>query len=159
MKAKEGIIEFLNNVLTNELTAINQYFIHAEICKNWGYERLYHKDRSSAIEEMKHAEEVIEHILYLEGMPNMQRLGTVGVGETVPEQFKLDLKLEEESVKLLNEAIAHCVKVGDNTTRHKLEDILKDSEEHVDWLETQLEAIKQVGVENYLGHQIRKEES
>lgn len=159
MKAKEGVIDFLNNVLTNELTAINQYFLHAEMCKNWGYDRLYHKIRNSAMEEMRHAEEVIEHILYLEGIPNMQRLGTINIGENVPEQFKLDLKLEEESVKLLNEAVAHCARIGDNTTRHKLEDILKDSEKHIDWLETQFDTIKQVGIENYLSQQIRKEES
>jgi len=155
MKAKEGVIDFLNSVLTNELTAINQYFVHAEMCKQWGYERLYDKIRAESVGEMKHAEALIEHILYLEGVPNMQRLGTVSVGETVLEQLKVDLKLEQDSAKLLNEAIAHCVRVGDNTTRHKLEKILQDGEAHIDWIETQLETIKQVGLENYLSQQIR----
>ena len=157
MKAKEGVVDFLNKLLTNELTAINQYFIHGEMCENWGYDRLYHKVREHAIDEMKHAEEVIEHILYLEGLPNMQRLGAISVGETVSEQFKVDLKLEMENVALLREAITHCAKVGDYTTRHKLEDIVKSEEEHVDWLETQQETIKQVGLENYLSEQIKKE--
>lgn len=106
---------------------------------------------------MKHAEEVIEHILLLEGVPNMQRLGTVNVGETVPEQFKLDLKQEQDSSRLLNDAIAHCAKVGDNNTRHKLEGMFKDSEEQVNWIETQIETIRQVGLENYLSEQIKKE--
>ncbi|RMH37043.1 MAG: bacterioferritin [Nitrospirae bacterium] len=154
MKAKEGVIDYLNKLLTNELTAINQYFVHAEMCGHWGYDRLHDKVRSHAIDEMKHAEEVIEHILYLEGVPNMQRLGTVTIGETVPEQFKADLKLELDNVALLREAIAHCAKVGDFTTRHKLEEIIKSEEEHIDWLETQQETIKQVGLENYLSEQI-----
>ncbi|RMH37631.1 MAG: bacterioferritin [Nitrospirae bacterium] len=158
MKAKEGVIDFLNKILTNELTAINQYFVHAELCQHWGYERLYRKVRMHAIDEMKHAEEIIEHILYLEGIPNMQRLGTVTVGETVPEQFDVDLKLELENVALLREAVAHCANVGDFTTRHKLEEILKSEEEHIDWLETQRETIKQVGLEHYLREQIKKEE-
>lgn len=127
------------------------------MCENWGYDRLHHKIREHAIDEMKHAEEVIEHILYLEGVPNMQRLGTVRVGENVPEQFKVDLKLEMENVKLLREGVAHCAKVGDFTTRHKLEDIVKSEEEHIDWIETQLDTIEQVGVENYLSEQIKKE--
>lgn len=156
MKAKEGVIEYLNKLLTNELTAINQYFVHAEMCGHWGYERLHDNIRAHAIDEMKHAEEVIEHILYLEGVPNMQRLGTVTIGETVPEQFKADLKLELDNVALLREAVAHCAKVGDFTTRHKLEEILKSEEDHIDWLETQQETIKQVGLENYLSEQIHK---
>jgi bacterioferritin len=122
-----------------------------------GFERLYEKIRAHRIEEMKDAEEVIEHILYLEGVPNMQRLGPVRVGETVPEQFKVDLKLEQAVVTLLTTAIAHCVKVGDYTTRHKLEKMVKSEEEHIDWIETQLDTIKQVGLENYLSQQIKKE--
>lgn len=156
MKAKEGVIDYLNKLLTNELTAINQYFVHAEMCGHWGYERLHDKVRAHAIDEMKHAEEVIEHILYLEGVPNMQRLGTVTIGETVPEQFKADLKLEIDNVALLREAIAHCANVGDFTTRHKLEEIIKSEEEHIDWLETQQDTIKQVGLENYLSEQIHE---
>ncbi len=158
MKAKEGILDILNKILTNELTAINQYFAHALMCKNWGYSRLYDKIRAFSIDEMKDAEATIEHILYLEGVPNMQRLGTVRVGETVPEQLKAALKQEQEAVKLLTESITHCTKVGDYTTRHLLEDMVKDEEEHVDFLETQLETIKQVGLENYLSQQIKKEE-
>ncbi len=157
MKAKEGIIDLLNRVLTNELTAINQYFIHAEMCSHWGYERLYEKIRAHSFEEMKHAEEVIEHVLYLDGVPNMQRLGEIQVGETVPEQVKLDLRLEQEAVALLTEAIAHCAKVGDYTTRRKFEKMVQSEEEHIDWIETQLDTIKQVGVENYLSQQIKKE--
>ena len=158
MKAKEGIVDFLNKVLTNELTAINQYFVHAEMCDHWGYARLYDKIRAHSMEEMKDAEEIIEHILYLEGVPNMQRLGQIQVGETVPEQLKLDLRLEQEAVALLTEAIAHCAKAGDYTTRHKLEKMVEREEGHIDWIETQLETIKQVGVDNYLSQQIHKEE-
>lgn len=158
MKAKEGVIDLLNKILTAELTAINQFYVHARMCENWGYERLYHKIRDRSISEMKDADELIDHILYLEGVPNMQRLGTVSVGETVPEQFKADLKAEQEMVKLLTDAITHCVKVGDYTTRHKLEDMVKEEEEHIDWLETQFDTIKQVGLENYLSEQIKKEE-
>lgn len=159
MKAKEGIVELLNNILTSELTKVNQYFIHSELCDNWGYERLHHKIRAESIREMKHAEEIIEHILYLEGIPNMQRLGDVEVGETVPEQLNLDLKKEQDAVVVLNEGIAQCVKAGDNNTRHKLEELLEEAEEQVDWIETQLETIKQVGLENYLSEQINKEGS
>ena len=158
MKAKQGVVDYLNNVLTNELTAINQYFLHGEMCENWGYARLHHQIKKHAIDEMKHAEEIIEHILYLEGLPNVQRLGTIKVGETVAEQFKVDLQLEMENITLLTDAITHCAKVGDFTTRHKLEDIVKSEDEHVDWIETQLETIGQVGLENYLSEQIHKEE-
>lgn len=159
MKAKEGVIELLNKILTADLTSINQYFVHSKMCENWGYERLHHKVRERSFDEMKDAEELIDHILYLEGVPNMQRLGTVHVGETVPEQLKADLKAEQEMVKLLAEATSHCAKVGDYTSRHMLEDMVKDSDKHIDWIETQLETIKQVGLENYLGHQIKKEDS
>ncbi|WP_447979637.1 bacterioferritin [Candidatus Nitrospira bockiana] len=157
MKAKEGVIDLLNRILTNELTAINQYFIHAKMSENWGYERRHHKIREFSFDEMKDAEKTIEHLLYLEGVPNMQRLGTVRVGETVLEQLQLDLQQEKDAVSLFTEAITHCAKVGDYTTRHILEDMVKDEEEHIDWLETQLETIKQVGLENYLSEQIKKE--
>ena len=157
MKAKEGIIELLNKILTAELTVINQYFIHSKMCENWGYERLHHKVCERSMSEMKDAENLIEHILYLEGVPNMQRLGTVTVGETVPEQFKADLKAEMEMVKTLTDGINHCAKVGDFTTRHMLEDMVKDEDAHIDWIETQLDTIKQVGLENYLSEQIKKE--
>ncbi|MEW6544945.1 MAG: bacterioferritin [Nitrospirota bacterium] len=158
MKAKEGVIDLLNKILTNELTAINQYFVHAEMCDNWGYDRLHHKIRKFSFDEMKDAEKTIRHILYLEGVPNMQRLGTVHVGETVPEQLKAALKQEQEAIKLFREAITHCAKVEDYTTRSILEEMVRDEEEHVDWLETQIETIKQTGLENYLSQQIKKEE-
>ncbi len=156
MKGNAKLLEALNDILTAELTAINQYFIHAKMCDNWGYDRLAHKDREESIGEMKHAEEIIERILFLEGVPNMQRLEKVRVGETVPEQLKLDLKLEEVAVPRLNKAVALAVDVGDNTTRELLEKILASEEEHVDWLESQLELIKQVGEQNYLAQQIHK---
>lgn len=159
MKAKEGIIELLNKILTADLTAINQYFVHAKMCANWGYERLHHKVRERSFDEMKDADELIEHILYLEGVPNVQRLGTVHVGETVPEQLKVDLQAEQEMLKVLSEGIAHCAKVGDYTTRHMLEDMAEDVDDHIDWIETQMESIKQVGLENYLSEQIKKEGS
>ena len=157
MKAKKGVVEFLNKVLTNELTAINQYFLHAEMCGNWGYDLLHNEMKKHAIDEMKHAEEIIEHVLYLDGFPNLQRLGTLKIGETVPEQLKSDLKLEHEAVKLLAEAIAHCTTVGDFTTRVKLEGIITSEEGHIDWIETQMETIKQVGVENYLSQHMHEE--
>jgi bacterioferritin len=128
------------------------------MCENWGYERLYYKVKARSFDEMKDADELIDHILYLEDVPNMQRLGTVQVGETVPEQFKADLKAEQDMVKLLTDGISHCAKVGDYTTRHKLENMVKEEEKHIDWIETQLETIKQVGLENYLSEQIKKEE-
>src|SRR5262245_28605083 len=121
MKAKEGINELLNKILTLNLTAINQYFVHAKMCDNWGYERLHEHVRKRSFDEMKDADEIIEHILYLEGVPNVQRLGTVHVGETVPEQFKADLKSEHEMLKTYSEGVTHCTKVGDFTTRHMLE--------------------------------------
>lgn len=157
MKAKEGVINLLNKILTADLTAINQYFVHSKMCENWGYERLHHKVRERSIDEMKDAEELIEHILYLEGVPNVQRLNTVHVGETVPEQFKLDLKAEQEMLTILSDGVVHCAKVSDFTTRHMFEDMVKDVDAHIDWIETQIETIKQIGLENYLAEQIKKE--
>ncbi|PJA79632.1 MAG: bacterioferritin, partial [Nitrospirae bacterium CG_4_9_14_3_um_filter_51_5] len=121
-----------------------------------GYDRLHHEIHERALEEVKHAEGIVEHILYLEGAPEMQRLGNVNIGQTVQDQFKNDLKLEMDDLALLREAITHCAKVGDYTTRHKLEDMSVDTDEHIDWLETQIETIKQVGLENYLSEQIKK---
>ncbi len=158
MKAKEGIIELLNQLLTANLTAINQYFLHAKMCENWGYERLYHKVRERSFDEMKDAEALVEHILYLEGVPNMQRLGSVRVGEAVPEQLKVDLASEREMLAMLTDGIGHCAQIGDYTTRHMLEEMAKDVDEHIDWIETQQETLKQVGLENYLSEQIKKDE-
>ena len=141
MKGHPDIIESLNEVLTSELTGINQYFIHHRMCANWGYGRLSDHSRAESIGEMKHADEVIERILYLEGIPNMQRLSKVAVGESVPEQLRLDLALELEAVERLNRAVVLCREHGDNGTCEILERILVSEEEHVDWLETQLSLI------------------
>ena len=154
MKGDKKIIEVLNDVLTAELTAINQYFVHGEMCENWGYDRLHHMIRKHSIEEMKHAEEVIERILFLEGIPNMQRLSKVNIGESVAEQLRLDLGLELEAVERLNKGINVCNEVGDNNSRHLLEEILEDEEEHIDWIEAQLTLVEQVGIQNYLAQQI-----
>lgn len=158
MKGDKKIIEVLNDVLTAELTAINQYFVHGEMCDNWGYDRLHDAIRKHSIGEMKHAEEVIERILFLDGIPNMQRLGKVNIGETVPEQLKLDHALELDAITRLNKGIETCRELGDNNSRHLLEEILEDEEEHIDWIESQLSLIEQVGVQNYLAQQIREEE-
>ena len=145
MKAKEGVINLLNKILTADLTAINQYFVHAKMCENWGYERLHHKVRERSIDEMKDADELIGHILYLDGVPNVQRMNPVQIGETVPEQLKLDLKAEQEMLALLSDGVVHCTKVTDFTTRHMFEDMAKDVDAHIDWIETQMETIKQTG--------------
>jgi bacterioferritin len=154
MRGDSKIIDILNDVLTAELTAINQYFIHAKMCDNWGYKRLGDYIRHESIDEMKHADIVIDRILFLEGVPNMQRLYPITVGETVVEQFQLDLQLEYTAVKRLNDGIAACVAAGDNASRSLLEDILVSEEEHADWLEAQLELVKQVGEQGYLAQQI-----
>ena len=156
MKGNAKLITMLNDVLTGELTGINQYFIHAKMCDNWGYKHLAEENRKESIGEMKHADELIERILYLEGVPNMQRMEKVRVGESVPEQLKLDLELEKSAVARLNQAIELAVQVHDNGSRDLFEKILTNEEEHVNWLEGQLELIKQVGVENYLSQQIRE---
>src|SRR6476469_3426357 len=144
MKGHDQVITLLNDVLTGELTAINQYFIHARMCENWGYQRLWKKVREESIEEMKHADELIARILFLEGVPNVQRLGKINVGETVPEQFKLDLEVERTAVKLLNNGIEMTRGLGDNGSRDLLEKILHAEEEHIDWLETQLGLLEQL---------------
>jgi bacterioferritin len=148
------VLELLNDVLTSELTAVNQYFIHAKMCENWGYDRLAEHIRHESIDEMKHAEILIDRILFLEGVPNMQRLFPVRVGETVHEQFEVDLAVEHQAVARLNAGIAACVTVGDNASRALLERILVAEEDHADWLETQLEAMRQVGEQNYLAQQL-----
>ena len=155
MKAKDGVIERLNNILTIELTAINQYFVQAEMCKNWGFERVYEQFRASSMEEMKDAQYLIGHILYLEGVPNLQRLNQVMVGESVQEDLELDLQAEQAAVETLNEAIAHCASVSDFTTRSILEQMVRSEEEHIDWIETQLETINIIGIDLYLNQQIR----
>jgi bacterioferritin len=158
MQAKPGVIDRLNAILTIELTAINQYFFQAEMCRNWGYERLYEKLKHASLEEMKDTPGIIAHILYLEGVPNMQRLNQVRVGETVLENLQLDLQLEVEAVEALREAITHCQSVGDYTTRKMFEGMIASEEEHVDWLENQLEAIRQIGIELYLSQQLKDDD-
>jgi bacterioferritin len=155
MKGHDKVIELLNEVLTSELTAINQYFIHAKMCQNWGYERLWHKTYEESIGEMKHADKVIGRVLFLEGLPNLQRLGKVNVGTTVKEQLQLDLEFEKAAIARLNDGIALCRDLGDNGTCELLEEILVSEEEHVDWLEAQLTLIDQVGEGNYLAQQIK----
>ncbi|MBW3668625.1 MAG: bacterioferritin [Actinobacteria bacterium] len=155
MNAAPGVVDLLNDVLTAELTAINQYFVDAKMCDNWGFERLASKFREESIDEMRDAEALVERILYLDGVPNLQRLGSVRVGEDVPEKLALGLELEVEAVARLNAGIAACVAAGDNGTRELLERILNGEEEHADWLETQLALIERLGVENYLTEQVR----
>ncbi len=156
MKGSKKVIQALNDVLAGELVGINQYFLHSKMCKNWGFHRLAEENYKEAISEMKHASDLTERILFLEGVPNLQKLGTLHIGETVPEQFKSDLGLEREAVTKLNKAIALCVDEGDNTSRDLLEDILESEEEHVDWLETQLGLIASVGQAQYLAEQMHK---
>jgi bacterioferritin len=156
MKGDPKIIDLLNEVLTGELTAINQYFLHARMCSNWGYKRLAEKIRKESIDEMKHADELIERILFLDGLPNLQRLGKLMIGTSVPEILKNDLGLEMTALPLLNKGVQQCRDAGDNGSEDLLMKILVSEEEHIDWLEEQLELIKQVGEAHYLAQQIRE---
>ncbi len=158
MNGNPQVIDLLNDVLTAELTAVNQYWLHARIVQNWGYERLWKKIRDESIEEMKHADRLVARVLFLGGLPNLQRYGKVNVGESVPEMFRLDLQVEVDGVKRLNDGIALCRQVNDNGSRELLEKILVESEAHVDWLESQLELMKQLGDANYLAQQVKKDE-
>jgi bacterioferritin len=154
MKSEQAIIDLLNEILTGELTAINQYFLHAKMCKNWGYQKLASYIHKESIDEMKHADSLIERVLYLEGLPNVQRLGKINVGQTVPEMFKNDYAVELLAIPLLRKAIRVCRDLNDNGTEDLLIRILTAEEEHVDWLEAQEELIAQVGLQNYLAQQI-----
>jgi len=158
VKGDAKVIKLLNQVLKAELTAINQYFLHAEMCHNWRYEKLYGFIRKEAIDEMKHAEILMERILYLEGTPNMTDYFKINIGQTVEQQFKNDLQVEYEAVDRLNEGIKACVAAGDNGSRELLEKILVDEEHHVDWLEAQLHAIEEMGIQNYLAQQLHGDE-
>ncbi len=154
MKGKPEIIDLLNEVLTAELTAINQYFVHAKMLQNWGLLRLAAKVRAESIDEMKHADALIERILYLEGIPNLQRLGKINVGETPKEQFQIDLALEHDALARFNRGVGLCRELGDNGSRELLERMLISEEQHTDWLETQLDLIARLGEPQYLAQMI-----
>lgn len=157
MKGRPVVLEALGRMLREELGAINQYFLHAEMCENWGYERLSDLIKKQSIGEMKHAEILIERILFLEGLPNMGDLPKLNIGKNVKEQLQNDLELEVSAVAEYNEVVAACQKAGDNATADLLKELLKDEEDHVDFLETQLGLIKDLGLENYLIEQMGEE--
>jgi len=150
MRDNPEVITYLNKALKNELTAINQYFLHSRMLKDWGISKLAKKEYEESIEEMEHADEIIERILFLNGLPNLQDLGKLRIGENVEEILQCDLKLEHDAIPLLRDAVEHCEKVRDYVTRDLLQKILTNEEEHVDWLETQQELVKQMGIQNYI---------
>ncbi|MFC4353091.1 bacterioferritin [Fodinicurvata halophila] len=159
MKGDKQVIEYLNKVLTNELTAINQYFLHSRILGDWGISELAEKEYEESIDEMKHADKLIKRILFLEGLPNLQDLHKILIGEDVKEILECDLKLESKAIPLLREAITHCEQVHDFVSRELFESILEGEEEHVDWLETQLGQIGRMGLENFVQLQTSANES
>jgi bacterioferritin len=154
MKGNKKVIATLNDLLADELTAINQYIVHSEMCHNWGYERLHKLVEKRAIDEMKHAEKLIARVLFLEGIPVVTKLNQVHIGATVEAQLKNDSISEVDAIKAYNDGIKLCVELGDNGSRELLESILKDEENHIDWLEAQLDQIKQMGIQNYLVEQL-----
>ena len=156
MRGDAAVLQHLNKVLKNELTAINQYFLHARMLRHWGITKLGKYEYDESIDEMKHADKLIKRILFLEGLPNVQRLGKINIGQTVPEILKNDLGAEMAAIPLLNRIVQTCRDVGDNGTEDLVKDILVSEEEHVDWLESQLELIKQLGEAHYLAQQIKE---
>jgi bacterioferritin len=150
MKGDKQVIQYLNKALRNELTAINQYFLHARMYENWGLTQLNEHEYEESIDEMKHADALVKRVLFLEGLPNLQDMGKLKIGENTEEMLRCDLELEQEAVPLLREAVQHCEKVKDYVSRELFEDILASEEEHIDWLETQLELIGRIGMKNYL---------
>lgn len=154
MRAKPGVVDALNRLLTIEVTAVNQYFLQSEIIRNWGYDHLADRLRAISMGEMRDIEELVKHILYLEGLPNLQRIDVVKVGETVLENLELDLESEQAAIEALTEGVNLCVEVDDYGTRSRLEEMVRDEETHIDWLETQIEAIGQLGTEQYLAQQL-----
>jgi bacterioferritin len=154
MKGNREVIDLLNEVLAGELVAINQYFLHARMCQNWGYLRIAQKVRSESIDEMKHADALIERILFLDGLPNLQRLDKINIGQTVAEQLQSDLDLEYRAVKRLNDGVVLCREKGDSASEELVRAILVSEEQHIDWLETQLHLIKELGEKAYLAEQI-----
>ena len=156
MKGKPKVIAELNSALREELTAINQYFLHAEMCENWGYERLAKLIRKESIEEMVHSEKLIERILYLDATPNMSDYFKINIGATVEAQIRNDLQLEYDAVKRLNDGIKLCIAVNDAGSRELAEKILSDEEHHIDWLEAQLHVISEMGIQNYLAQQLKE---
>ena len=157
MKGDAKVIEFLNKVLYNELTAINQYFLHAKMLKNWGLEELAEHEHHESIDEMKHADRLSERILFLDGLPNFQALGKLRIGESPVEILRCDLSLEMDGLQVLRDAVVHCEGVNDFTSRKLFADILDSEEEHIDWLETQLSLVERLGEQNYLAQQLDKD--
>lgn len=155
MQGDPRVVELLNEVLTAELTAVNQYFLDAKMFDNWGYQRLGERFRTESIDEMKDADHLIERLLYLDGHPNLQRLGTIRTGESPVEKLTLALTLEQEAIERLNRGIAVCVEQSDNGSRELLAEILKGEEDHADWLESQLALVEQLGEVHYLAQQVR----
>jgi len=158
MKGDKKVIAILNQVLGNELVAINQYFLHAKMLKDWGLKTLADHEYEESIEEMKHADDLVERILFLEGLPNLQDLGKLRIGESTEEIFKADMEVEMKAIPDLRDGIVHCEAVRDFPSRDLLAGILRDEEEHVDWLETQMGLVEKMGIQNYLSEKMHKEE-